>query len=980
MPTPVNLVRQYLTETAARALDDAVSVAHKRSHSQTTSLHVVWVLLSSSTSTLRDACARTRSRAYSARLQYRALELCINVSLDRMPSSKTKILDDEPPVSNSLMAAIKRSQANQRRHPETFHLYQMHQQLHGSQPSLSCVKVELKHFILSILDDPVVSRVFGDAGFRSTDIKIAMLNPPSVYSFQKSLSFPVHFNINRCGINFPFAVDQGEEDFKRIGSVLMKKTSRNPLLIGVSAHTVLTGFTESLKIGKVGFLAAEIEGLNVINIDKQIHEYVLGDSSEDMMNLKLQEVRDRAESCRSCGLIVNLGELRLVLDDGSTDRFVSELSDLVRTCGGKLWLIGSVGSYDVYMKMLVKFPNLERDWDLNLLPITCSRLDTDRSQLQFQLPLPSSFTRSFVNESSKHDRSSSCCDACNEKYEQEVSVIMNGDASVAVADQQSKGLTSWLQVSESDSNKGNNIIECRLNSKDQSGFLKARVMGLQRKWADICYRLHHKPLPTTDASEIWARFPFTHHSQPGPTSAKPSWKDSNHEMRCRNLSPTTSLTSGLGLGTIYVSPDTDTRPAGHETRLQPVNGWPGSRDRDGTSNHISNEKDFKQLYLALADKVGYQNDSIWAISQAITRVRTGSQRRHVWFMFSGPDPVGQKKICTTLAEVVLGNPESLISIDLNFENQVHHPGSVFNRQNVNFTDPDFRGKTVTEFIAEQLNKKSGSVVLLEHIDKADFLTKDNLYRAMKTGKLTDACGRETRITDAIFVCTTSCSKDESGKDLLTYSEERILNAKALQMRISVRKTAPESSSVVLSPKDSSSRNIEISKKRKIIETGSFEIIVPTFKKPRACFDLNVPLEEIEESDNETDSEPKESWLEEFSDQVDEKVIFEPFDFDSRAEAILKEICICFERSFGSRVGLEIENAVMVQILASCWLSDGNQGVENWIETVLCRGFMEVEKEQDVESGSMVKLEAIEGVKIEDDDALCVCLPKRIMIK
>ncbi|CAH1418126.1 unnamed protein product [Lactuca virosa] len=321
MPTPVSSARQCLTDEAARALDDAVAVARRRCHSQTTSLHAVSALLSLPTSILRDACARARSSAYSPRLQFRALELCVTVSLDRLPSSKSKTSDDEPPVSNSLMAAIKRSQANQRRHPETFHLYQMHQQLHNSQSSLSCVKVELKHFILSILDDPIVSRVFGDAGFRSTDIKIAILHPPTVSGFQKSMMrFPPLFlcnlpdsNTNRAGFNFPFAVDQGEEDFKRIGQVLAKKTSRNPLLIGVSADHVLAGFTDSLMMGKTDFLPTELQGLNVINIEKEIREFLVGNLSEDMMNLKLKEVRDNIDTCTNSGVILNLGELKLFL-------------------------------------------------------------------------------------------------------------------------------------------------------------------------------------------------------------------------------------------------------------------------------------------------------------------------------------------------------------------------------------------------------------------------------------------------------------------------------------------------------------------------------------------------------------------------------------------------------------------------------------------------------------------------------------------
>ncbi|CAI8585840.1 unnamed protein product [Vicia faba] len=183
MPTPVTVARQFLTDEAARALDDAVTVARRRSHSQTTSLHAVSALLSLPSSSLREACCRAPVRfpphpSFSHRLQFRALELSVCVSLDRLPSSKGSTTE-EPPISNSLMTAIKRSQANQRRHPESFHLFNQYQ--NGTTSSM--LKVELKHFVVSILDDPIVNRVFDEAGFRSCDVKLALLQrPPQVQS------------------------------------------------------------------------------------------------------------------------------------------------------------------------------------------------------------------------------------------------------------------------------------------------------------------------------------------------------------------------------------------------------------------------------------------------------------------------------------------------------------------------------------------------------------------------------------------------------------------------------------------------------------------------------------------------------------------------------------------------------------------------------------------------------------------------------
>lgn len=985
MPTPVSSARQCLTDEAARALDDAVAVARRRCHSQTTSLHAVSALLSLPTSTLRDACARARSSAYSPRLQFRALELCVTVSLDRLPSSKSKTSDDEPPVSNSLMAAIKRSQANQRRHPETFHLYQMHQQLHNSQSSLSCVKVELKHFILSILDDPIVSRVFGDAGFRSTDIKIAILHPPTVSGFQKSMMrFPPLFlcnlpdsNTNRAGFNFPFAVDQGEEDFKRIGQVLAKKTSRNPLLIGVSADHVLAGFTDSLKMGKTDFLPTELQGLNVINIEKEIREFLVGNLSEDMMNLKLKEVRDNIDTCTNSGVILNLGELKLFLDgksSGVLDYLVSQLSNLV---SGKSWLIGSIGSYETYMKLSAKFPSLEKEWDLNLLPITSSKSSPGASQ-----PLKSNLMGSFVpfggffpiqteleNSSRNSDPSVTRCDLCNEKYEHEVSIVLKGGTTVSVADQQSVGVASWLQNPESDLTKGNTGIQ----AIDHGSVFNARVTGLQRKWNDICRRLHGNPssppirVRSQTGTDLDWRF------QPDSKRAEINHHDSNQQIPCKNLSPPvdfftttpsssppTSITTDLGLGTIYVE--------AHEIPK-------------------SYEKDFKQIYKALVDKVGYQDDSIRAISQTITRCRIGDKRRNIWFMFCGPDRVGKKKISQAIGEVVFGNRDSLISIDLNFENQIHHWSSVFDRKTVNFSDLSFRGKTITDFIGEELTKKPRSIVLLEHIDKADFVTKENLSQAIKTGKLSDSRGREIHLTDAIFVTTLSSSEEGDGNgngngNGISYSEERIMNAKPFQMRILIESfTDPGTSSVLLSPVRLNSRNPVTCNKRKVIEIGDFEIMVPGIKKLKSGFDLNLPVDESEESEDETESGSQKVWLDEFLERIDEKVVMKPFDFDSHAETILKEISVCFQKSVGSNVLLEIENEVMLQILASCWLSERKENIKNWIDSVLYRGFMEAKQKQKhgVDGESMVKL-MVERVMVEEDDLSCLCLPSRIMVK
>ncbi|RXH68336.1 hypothetical protein DVH24_030669 [Malus domestica] len=103
-------------------------------------------------------------------LQALAMELCLSASLNRVSSTQ---LADDPPVSNSLMAAIKQLRANQQRQPENDHLYHQLSQ----QSSISAIKVELQHLILSILDDSVISRLFAEASFSSSEINLAILCP-----------------------------------------------------------------------------------------------------------------------------------------------------------------------------------------------------------------------------------------------------------------------------------------------------------------------------------------------------------------------------------------------------------------------------------------------------------------------------------------------------------------------------------------------------------------------------------------------------------------------------------------------------------------------------------------------------------------------------------------------------------------------------------------------------------------------------------
>ncbi|KAJ6756125.1 PROTEIN SMAX1-LIKE 3 [Salix purpurea] len=154
-------VQQALTAEAASVIKQAVTLARRRGHAQVTPLHVANTMLSASTGLLRTACLQSHSHP----LQCKALELCFNVALNRLPTSTSNPMictpsRQFPSISNALVAAFKRAQAHQRRGS-----------IENQQQPLLAVKVALEQLMISILDDPSVSRVMKEAGFSSTQVK-----------------------------------------------------------------------------------------------------------------------------------------------------------------------------------------------------------------------------------------------------------------------------------------------------------------------------------------------------------------------------------------------------------------------------------------------------------------------------------------------------------------------------------------------------------------------------------------------------------------------------------------------------------------------------------------------------------------------------------------------------------------------------------------------------------------------------------------
>lgn len=522
-------LQHSLTAEATTVVKQAVTLARRRGHAQVTPLHVASVMLASSTGLFRRACLQ----AHSHPLQCKALELCFNVALNRLPTTSTSspipILGPHhhhhhshhlPSLSNALIAAFKRAQAHQRRGS-----------LENQQQPILALKVEIEQLVISILDDPSVSRVMREAGFSSTQVKTkveqavsssmtetaadrqeskesaAVKPPPLVLGNYVPQTFKL--SLGRT------AEQVRDDDVMSIVGAMMNKKTKNTVIVGEcpsTAESVVKGVIEKFDTGNV---PGDMKHVQFISVPL----FTLRNISREEFEEKLGELRSLVKSYLSRGVVLYLGDLRWVSDFWSkyceqriiksqyynvyspVEHMIMELSRLLcgigdssstAAGGGKLWIMG-IATFNTYMKCKTGRPSLETLWDLHPLTIPVGslalslNLDSDLNN-QFMMRSKGVMVEgssSWLHSCNKAraEKYLSCCADCLANFNKEArSVTRNNNLEATGSVHGSSSLPSWLQQYKEE--KQRETIE-----HDQE-FEKIR--DLCTKWNSVCKSVHSK--------------------------------------------------------------------------------------------------------------------------------------------------------------------------------------------------------------------------------------------------------------------------------------------------------------------------------------------------------------------------------------------------------------------------------------------------------------------------------------------------------
>lgn len=384
----MSTIQQTMTAEAAALLSQAVGEAARRRHGHTTPLHVAAALLSSPSGLLRQACVRSHPHS-SHPLQCRALELCFSVALDRLPSSTPSNSDfssssvAEPPISNALLAALKRAQAHQRRGcPDQ------------QQQPLLAVKVELGQLVLSILDDPSVSRVMREASFSSPSVKANIEQSRSISTSSSSSNTSIY--------QIPFlspshsssaAISEGinplrnprfqvrPDEVKRVLEIMGRGQKCNPALVSdTDPRPILRDVLCRIESGADPLVPPSLRGALVISLEKDFAE-------RSQILSRIRELEALIETrIAEVGIVLDLGDLKCLVEGPGSGKHqqpvvasetartavveVTELLTRFNNAGShRMWLLG-LATCATYLRCQVYHPSLEDDWDLQAVPIT----------------------------------------------------------------------------------------------------------------------------------------------------------------------------------------------------------------------------------------------------------------------------------------------------------------------------------------------------------------------------------------------------------------------------------------------------------------------------------------------------------------------------------------------------------------------------------------------------------------------------------
>ena len=154
----------------------------------------------------------------------------------------------------------------------------------------------------------------------------------------------------------------------------------------------------------------------------------------------------------------------------------------------------------------------------------------------------------------------------------------------------------------------------------------------------------------------------------------------------------------------------------------------------------------------LHERVVGQDEAVAAVSRAIRRGRVGLKdpKRPIGsFLFLGPTGVGKTELSKALAEVMFGDENAMIRVDMSEYMEKHNVSRMIG------SPPGYVGFEDGGQLTEKVRRKPYSVILFDEIEKAHPDVFNIMLQILDDGMVTDAKGRRIDFKNTVIIMTSN---------------------------------------------------------------------------------------------------------------------------------------------------------------------------------------------------------------------------------
>ncbi len=158
----------------------------------------------------------------------------------------------------------------------------------------------------------------------------------------------------------------------------------------------------------------------------------------------------------------------------------------------------------------------------------------------------------------------------------------------------------------------------------------------------------------------------------------------------------------------------------------------------------------------LGKRVIGQQEAVQAVANSIRRSRAGlgAQNRPIGsFIFLGPTGVGKTELSKALAEVMFNDENAMVRLDMSEYMERHAVSRLVG------APPGYVGYEEGGQLTETVRRRPYSVILLDEIEKAHNDVFNMLLQILDDGRLTDSQGRTVNFTNTVIIMTSNLGSE-----------------------------------------------------------------------------------------------------------------------------------------------------------------------------------------------------------------------------